>query len=789
MGPMMDAMNTNSVFITVSSVLVLALALSVCAPRSAEATDSGCVFYVSPSGDDNGAGTLNEPFHTLTRARDAVRERNATGKNSSTVMLRGGTYYLTDPVVLDERDSGAEGTPVFFKNFEGEEPVIAGGIPVSEWHRYKEGILQAQVPQIRDTDAKAFQVLEDGVPGVLARAPNEGWFRILDPKIEPFWSFCYAPIDLDASGLDVSHLYVHLIQMGTYFSEHIPVERVDTAERRFFTKFKMADPAYNPVAGKCYVAENALGLLDAPGEFYADRDTGTLYYMPLSNMPEKSVIVADTAARLLDLRGKDRDNPVHDIVFEGIRFEGGNDQVSLTHASHVTLRGCRLLHAGGNAVVIEGASAHDTVTGCEIADTGSNGILIHGEYEPHDPGAAEVRNHHHTVHNNYIHHVGRRTITGCGVSLGWSANDNVISSNLITDSPKSGIIMFSMWDIPRARGIMNNNVIRNNELARCVTSSWDGGAFYIGATTDNTVFENNRIADVWSWFNATWPQPEDRPEDACSIDFDPGMTYNTHLRNNMCFGPNATTVEFGRYENETFLENNFFESPGRPDEILVNGKWEKHAGFDAGKVSKEVGLTSTFTFPYPKETARPVELPLHCGFDGTLSPFCLHRYGDGLRQEFLTHGNVHDGTGALRIDKDVMTVRYRHPAPLSKKVTVWMYDDAEKTGATCLAALRGPAAIDEGIVALGVDGTVSRDHYAIQEWQDRITATPVPRKTGWHELVFDVKPDKTGGCEMTLDGQRVGLVPMFQAFTTIDLGDARFGTDSVGMGFDSVAIE
>ncbi len=786
---MMIGMKTSQNHLTAFLLSLAVFLLVFCASENARSAEGGRAVYVSPSGDDAAAGTLEAPFRTLGRARDALREGRNSAGGAGTVILRGGTHYLAGPVPFDENDSGTEGAPVIYRNYEGEMPILAGGVPVTDWQSHQGKVLKAKLSQIAGTDAKAFQVIENGTPGTLARAPNEGWFRLSDPRIDPFWSFCYEPLEFAPASLDTSQLFIHLIQMGTYFSEHIPVERLDVGEHRFYTKFKMADPAYNPVAGKCYVVENALGLLDAPGEFYADRASGTLYYMPLSKETGKSVIVADTAAKLLDLRGKDFSSPVHDIVFEGIRFEGGNDQVSLTNAAQVTLRDCRLINAGNNAVSIEGASTHVTVSGCEIANTGCNGIVIHGEYEPHDPGPATVRNHHHTIHNNYIHHVGRRTITGCGVSLGWSANGNVISNNLITDSPKSGIIMFSMWDVRRERGIMNNNVIRNNELVRCVMSSWDGGAFYIGATTDNNLFEDNRIADVWSWFNATWPQPEDRPEDACSIDFDPGMTFNTRLRNNASFGPNATTVEFGRYTDETLLDNNYFESPDRPGEILVNGKWEKHDAPDPTKIAVDAGLTSGFKFPYPKETARPVALPLHCGFEGTLSPFYLYHYSDGLRQEFLTQGKVHEGTGALRIDKDVMVVRYRHPASLSKRVTVWFYDDADKRSASCLATLRCPAAIEETAVALGVDGSVSQDHYVLQEWPDRISATPIARTTGWHELVFDVKPDKTGGCEFSVDGQVVGRVPMFQTFTTLDLGDVRFGTDSVGLVFDSVSIE
>ena len=167
----------------------------------------------------------------------------------------------------------------------------------------------------------------------------------------------------------------------------------------------------------------------------------------------------------------------------------------------------------------------------------------------------------------------------------------------------------------------------------------------------------------------------------------------------------------------------------------------------------------------------------------------MYRYGDGLRQDYFTRSAVHDGAVALQVDNDVMVVRYRHPVPPSKRVTVRFRDNPGKRGASCLAVLRGPAAIEEAVVALGVDGAVSKDHYVVQTWRDRISATPVPRKSGWHQLVFDVKPGRDRECELRLDGQVVGRVPMFHAFTTIDLGDSQFGTDSIGLGFDSVTIE
>ena len=102
--------------------------------------------------------------------------------------------------------------------------------------------------------------------------------------------------------------------------------------------------------------------------------------------------------------------------------------------------------------------------------------------------------------------------------------------------------------------------------------SWDGGAFYVAATAENTCFENNRITDGWSFFNATWPQPEDRPDDVACIDFDyvHKETHNTYIKNNLSYGQSAGANEIdGIIDGETFVENNWFESPGHPGKYLA----------------------------------------------------------------------------------------------------------------------------------------------------------------------------------------------------------------------------
>ena len=62
--------------------------------------------YVSPDGTGSGDGTLNDPFSTISEARDAIRLMDKTGKDGVTVYLREGVYTQEDTLVFTEEDSG-----------------------------------------------------------------------------------------------------------------------------------------------------------------------------------------------------------------------------------------------------------------------------------------------------------------------------------------------------------------------------------------------------------------------------------------------------------------------------------------------------------------------------------------------------------------------------------------------------------------------------------------------------------------------------------------------------------
>eukprot|EP01062_Namystynia_karyoxenos_P023974 TRINITY_DN19300_c0_g1_i1.p1 TRINITY_DN19300_c0_g1~~TRINITY_DN19300_c0_g1_i1.p1 ORF type:complete len:935 (+),score=273.61 TRINITY_DN19300_c0_g1_i1:66-2870(+) len=101
------------------------------APRPAAGRGTGALrddavkVYVEPThGSDAAAGTSAAPFATIARAVRATRARKPG--TQATVVLRGGTYFLSDTIAIHSEDSGLR-----FASYQGETAVISGGVNVS----------------------------------------------------------------------------------------------------------------------------------------------------------------------------------------------------------------------------------------------------------------------------------------------------------------------------------------------------------------------------------------------------------------------------------------------------------------------------------------------------------------------------------------------------------------------------------------------------------------------------------------------------------------------------------
>src|SRR5882724_3845553 len=82
----------------------------------------GQPYYVAPTGSNGNPGTLENPFATIGRAQQAVRQKPGS------VWLRGGTYYLPEKLVFSAGDSGSKAAPVVYQAYGQEQPVLSGGV-------------------------------------------------------------------------------------------------------------------------------------------------------------------------------------------------------------------------------------------------------------------------------------------------------------------------------------------------------------------------------------------------------------------------------------------------------------------------------------------------------------------------------------------------------------------------------------------------------------------------------------------------------------------------------------
>jgi hypothetical protein len=92
-------------------------------------------FFVSTSGNDAHPGTLNRPFRTPEKARDAIRElkRKELIKDTVTVYFRKGDYFRTKSLDFSSLDGGFLNAPIIWTAYKNEKVRFIGGVVVSDF--------------------------------------------------------------------------------------------------------------------------------------------------------------------------------------------------------------------------------------------------------------------------------------------------------------------------------------------------------------------------------------------------------------------------------------------------------------------------------------------------------------------------------------------------------------------------------------------------------------------------------------------------------------------------------
>lgn len=535
-------------------------------------------FYVATNGDDGNPGTRKQPFATISRARDAVREIILTGKDMDVaVWLAGGEYELTETVLFRPEDGGRPGQTITYGALPGEKPILSGGRRISGW-KVAGKYWTVTLPDVAAGKWDFAQLFVNQQRRSRPRLPREGYHYIAasapsTPRCREKMSdsFRFGSRELKASWTNLSD--VEIIAFHEWATSRLRLVELNEGEGVAI----VAGGTFRGLnRGTRFLVENVKEAL-IPGEWYLNRTTGELTYMPLpGEKPDRTTIVAPCLGRILEIKGDVTTRKrVENLDFDGITFAYANwttppngscipqaestmpAAVHAEFARHCRFIRCVFTRMGGYCLELGDGCQHDLVEGCEFLDVGGGGVKI-GQTRTDDEDVLASYN---TVRDCLLAHLGRMHPAGVGIWCGYG-HHLTVEHNEIFDLYYSGISMGWSWGYaptPNHHNVISHNRI-HDALQMVLT---DGAGIYTLGLQPESVMRGNVLYNLEG---LPW---------AVGIYLDEGSTGWT-CEDNLVY--NVTTHAFNvNYGRDNVARNNIFGpilDPGAP--LLRCGTIEDH---------------------------------------------------------------------------------------------------------------------------------------------------------------------------------------------------------------------
>jgi Right handed beta helix region len=526
--------------------------------------------YVSPNGSDANTGSKEKPLATVQAAIRKARNLRRLNDESITdgihIILSGGLYAVLETIILRPEDSGTRESPTFIEAAPDEKPVLSGGVPISNWKKvtttanglqkkYQNQIWVADLPQVNGLNFNFRQLWVNEVKAVRAKSSNgDDMLRILNWNKQE--AACVIPT-LSFASLDKAkgvELFIH--QWWEIANLRVKKMQVMGDSTKLFfeqpeSKIQNEHPWPAPWLSKetgnsAFYLTNAIQFLDEPGEWYLDNARQKIYYWPRSNENLATAkVVAPFTETLLSFEGT-IDNPVKNIVVDGISFQhtgwlrpslqghvphqvglymteayrlkpagtatkpGLDNQawvgrqaaaVEMSYAMHTRIKNCSFLHLAATGVDLKKGVQDNMTKNNLFSDIGGTAILA-GNYGdegreihlPFNPKNEREKCDVLFIENNFITNATNEDWGAVGIGCGFVSRTS-IRHNEIENVSYSGISLG--WGWTPEQNMMKDNRIVANKIHHYGKWNYDCSGIYTLSAQPNSIIEENYIDSIY----------------------------------------------------------------------------------------------------------------------------------------------------------------------------------------------------------------------------------------------------------------------------------------------------
>lgn len=478
-------------------------------------------------------GSRKHPFKTFEAAIRAVALQG--DKQHTRIIIRQGTYYFQQGISIGESLSG-----LTISAYPGEEVVFSGGVPIPPRLVKKQTIGNCEVSSVnlkeagitdwgeihsagfsRPSQPSWGELFVNGLPMRLSRWPNGGMIRmgkIIDPGSVPRngeMDNRGAIMEYDSLRISSWH-FTDNIWIGGYFNygyadDWLRVAKLDKKEKTIHTDGATLYGFRSGNDWNKWYAFNIKEETDEAGEYYLDREEGTLYFIPPAQ-EIKSLCFSMLEEPFLDLW------KAHDVTIKHITFECSRGlMLSLMETENVRIEHCTFRNAGNWAISVglgiepfeeylhEGTGkpvrgkigslqqhlyanqtfnrkggSRNRISHCTFYNLGAGGVSLGGgDRMSLQPGENEV--------SGCLFHDNNRIERSYRPAIHITGAGNCIRNCEIYNTPSMAILLHG-----------NNHLIENNYIHDVCLEIEDQGAVYYGRNPSEcgTVLRNNLFACI-----------------------------------------------------------------------------------------------------------------------------------------------------------------------------------------------------------------------------------------------------------------------------------------------------